>query len=566
VTTASLLEVRDLRIAFGRHEAAREVVRGISFSVAPGETLAIVGESGSGKTTTALSIIGLLPRGASCRGTIGFQGRDLLGLPPADLMRLRGQQIAMVFQEPMTSLNPVLSIGRQLTEGTIAHGRATGPEARRLALAMLKRVGMTDPEMRLGQYPHELSGGMRQRVMIAMAMAMRPALLIADEPTTALDVTIQAQILDLMRAMTAESGTSLVLITHDMGVVAEMADRVLVMRDGEVVEEAAATALFARPSRPYTRALLAAVPTLAGAGATAAPAASSQPILAAEAVSKTFWTSRLFAARRGTRALDDVSLTVMPGESVALVGESGSGKSTLGRAIARLTDIDSGAIRIDGEELSRLAGPALRRARAKVQLIFQDPYASLDPRFTVARTVAEPIIVHGLAGRRAAMDRVEGLLARVGLDAQSAHRYPHEFSGGQRQRIAIARALASEPRIVIADEPTSSLDVSIQAQVLDLLAELRQDRGISLLFISHDLAVVRRIANRVAVMRAGRILELGPTDAVLGAPRHAYTKALISAVPLPDPARRRRPRADFPTVDDPAGSLVEAAPGHWVLP
>jgi ABC-type glutathione transport system ATPase component len=562
---APLLDVRNLRVAFGFGDAARDVVRGISFSLVRGETLAIVGESGSGKTATALSIIGLLPKGAACRGSVRFAGSELLDLPAADLRHLRGERIAMVFQEPMTSLNPVLSIGQQMTEGPIAHGRATATEARALAVAMLGRVGIADPEARLRQYPHELSGGMRQRVMIATAMAMRPALLIADEPTTALDVTVQAQILDLMRALTAETGTTLILITHDMGVVAEMADRVLVMRDGEVVEEAIATALFAAPTRPYTRALLAAVPKIeGGAVPTALKPDRSPPILVAEAVSKTFWTGGLFARRRGTCALDDVSLSVRPGESVALVGESGSGKSTFGRAIARLVDIDSGAIRIDGQELNGLSGRALKRARAKIQLIFQDPYASLDPRFTVARTVVEPIIIHGLAHRREAMDRVDALLMRVGLDASTASRYPHEFSGGQRQRIAIARALAAEPRIVVADEPTSSLDVSIQAQVLDLLAELREDKGISLLFISHDLAVVRRIANRVAVMRAGRILELGPTKAVLEQPRHLYTQALISAVPLPDPTRRRRPRIDLAAGNCPAGSLVEVAEGHWI--
>jgi ABC-type glutathione transport system ATPase component len=452
-----------------------------------------------------------------------------------------------------------------MTEGPIAHGRASPTEARALAVAMLKRVGIGDAEARLRQYPHELSGGMRQRVMIAAAMAMQPALLIADEPTTALDVTVQAQILDLLRELISETGTSLLLITHDMGVVAEMADRVLVMRNGEVVEAAAATTLFATPARPYTKALLAAVPKIEGGVVSAIPKpGSSRPILIAEAVTKTFRAGGLFGARPGTRALDHVSLTVMPGEAVALVGESGSGKSTFGRAVARLVDIDGGAIRIDGQEVGRLAGRALKRVRSKIQLIFQDPYASLDPRFTVARTIAEPIIIHGLANRRGAMNRADDLLTRVGLDASTGARYPHEFSGGQRQRIAIARALAAEPRIVIADEPTSSLDVSIQAQVLDLLAELRAEKGIALLFISHDLAVVRRIANRIAVMRAGRIVELGPTQAVLEQPRHLYTRALISAVPLPDPTRRQRKRIALPAVDGPARSLVEVAEGHWV--
>jgi ABC-type glutathione transport system ATPase component len=569
--TEALLAVRDLRVAFGfgRHE--REVVHGLSFTVGVGETFAVVGESGSGKSVTALSIMGLLPRGQArvTAGTIGFDGADLLTLPQDRLRRVRGQRIGMVFQEPTTSLNPVLSIGRQLTEGVVAHGRAGAAEARDMALAMLERVGIDEPARRLRQYPHEFSGGMRQRVMIAMALIMKPALLIADEPTTALDVTIQAQILDLMRALTAETGTSLILITHDMGVVAEMADRVLVMRDGRAVETDDASALFAAPKRAYTRALLDAVPRIdvmprndGGGEAAARTAAPAETVLSARGVVKTFDAHRGQAAM--TRALDGVSLTVGRGEVVALVGESGSGKSTLGRAVARLVDIDRGEVEVDGENLTRLSGRALRRARAKIQMVFQDPYASLDPRFTIGRTVAEPIIIHRRGVRAAAAARAMALLARVGLDAGMAGRYPHEFSGGQRQRVAIARALAAEPRVIIADEPTSALDVSIQAQILDLLAELRDERGIGILFISHDLAVVRRISSRVVVMRAGRVLESGPTDIVLAAPAHAYTRALLSAVPVPDPARRGRPRNAAPQGDEPAGPLAEIAPGHWV--
>ena len=569
MNAATILDVRDLVIQFGSGREVHEVVHCISFSVARGEILAIVGESGSGKTVTALSIMGLLQKGNGrvTAGTVRFEGRDLITLPPDDLRRLRGVRIAMVFQEPMTSLNPVLSIGRQMTEGLLAHSDTTTDEARALAVRMLERVGLSDAVRRLGQYPHELSGGMRRRVMIAMAMVMKPSLLIVDEPTTALDLTIQAQILDLMRALIAETGTSLILITHDMGVVAEMADRVLVMRDGRVIEEADAATLFNAPRKSYTKALLAAVPTIEGGPVPAARrnGDAEQPILVADNVTKTFGiAARLFAASNQTRALNRVSLAVMPGETVALVGESGSGKSTLGRAMARLLDIDRGAIRIEGEDLARLSGRALRQTRSKVQMIFQDPYASLDPRFTVGSTVAEPIIIHGLARRREAMERAVGLLQRVGLDGRMAHRYPHEFSGGQRQRVAIARALAAAPKIIIADEPTSSLDVSIQAQVLDLLAEIREDRGISLLFISHDLAVVHRISHRVAVMRAGRILELGPTNAVLRTPRHVYTKALLSAVPLPDPAKRGRARLEIPPGGYPAGALVEVATGHWV--
>ncbi len=563
--TGPLLAVRDLHVAFGAGRHLHEVVHGLSFTVGVGETFAIVGESGSGKSVTALSIMGLLPRGHGriTAGTISLDGTDLAHVSAEQLRRIRGERIGMIFQEPMTSLNPVLSIGRQMTEGVIAHKRAGPAEARDLALTMLERVGIDAPARRLRQYPHEFSGGMRQRVMIAMALIMKPALLIADEPTTALDVTIQAQILDLMRVLTAETGTSLILITHDMGVVAEMADRVLVMRHGRAVEDAGVGPLFAAPERPYTRALLAAVPRIEGDGrpaeAAAPPAAA---VLSARRISKTFDAHRGHGGK--TMALDDISLTVGHGEVVGLVGESGSGKSTLGRAVARLLDVDRGEVEIDGEDLTRLSGRALRMARAKVQMVFQDPYASLDPRFTIGRTVAEPIIIHKRGNRSAAMDRAMALLARVGLDAAMGHRYPHEFSGGQRQRVAIARALAAEPRIIIADEPTSALDVSIQAQVLDLLSELRAERGIGMLFISHDLAVVRRISSRVIVMRAGRVLESGPTETVLSAPAHVYTRALLSAVPLPDPARRGRPRIAVPMGSYPAGPLVEIAPNHWV--
>lgn len=566
MTADPTLDVDGLHVTIGAGGGALEVVRGVSFAVSPGEILAIVGESGSGKTITALSIMGLLPKNAATRGSIVFEGDELLALPSDDLRRLRGDRLAMVFQEPMTSLNPVLTIGRQLTEGLLAHGRAEPAGAREQVLAMMERVAIDNPIRRLGQYPHELSGGMRQRVMIAMAMMMKPALLIADEPTTALDVTVQAQILDLIRSLVTESGTSLVLITHDMGVVAEVSDRVLVMRDGDVVEEADTVSLFATPHHVYTRSLLDAVPRIDGAAAPVGRRAiERQPTLVVDNVSKTFRGTMGFFSRPGkTRAIDRVSLAVMPGEAVALVGESGSGKSTLGRAITRLVDIDEGHIRVVGEDWAQLSASALRKARPKAQMIFQDPYASLDPRFTAGRSIAEPILIHSPSTRNEAVDQAAALLRRVGLDADMADRYPHEFSGGQRQRIAIARALAAEPKIIIADEPTSSLDVSIQAQILDLLMSLQNERELSLLFISHDFAVVRRIANRVAVMRAGRILEVGATDVVLEAPQHAYTKALLSSVALPDPSRRGRPRIRVSDGAYPAGPLVEVADGHWV--
>jgi peptide/nickel transport system ATP-binding protein len=403
--------------------------------------------------------------------------------------------------------------------------------------------------------------------MIAMAMIMKPALLIADEPTTALDVTIQAQILDLMRDLTAETGTSLILITHDMGVVAETADRVLVMKDGHVVEEARVGELFRAPRNAYTQRLLAAVPRIDDAGVHPGQsvAQSKEPILRIDGVSKTFargsWLKKQVAE---TRALNEVNLDIMPGETVALVGESGSGKSTLGRAVARLVDVDQGAIIVAGEDMTRIVGRQLRIRRAKVQMIFQDPYASLDPRFTVGRTVAEPILIHRLAGHTEAKERAASLLQRVGLTAGIFSRFPHELSGGQRQRVAIARALSVQPSIIIADEPTSSLDVSVQAQVLDLLAGLREEYGLTMLFITHDLAVVRKIASRVAVMRTGRILETAPTDAIFGDPRHIYTKSLISAAPVPDPERRGRKRLTAIAGSYPVGPLVQVGRDHWI--
>jgi len=566
MTDSPVLQVDDLRVAFGAGPQSREVVRGISLAVGRGETLAVVGESGSGKSVTALAIMGLLPRGGRVTGgSVRLEGRSLRDLPPGAIRRLRGDRMAMIFQEPMTSLNPVLSIARQMTEGPLAHGRIDARAARDQAAAMLARVGIADPEGCLRQYPHELSGGMRQRVMIAAAMMTEPALLIADEPTTALDVTVQAQILDLLRSLTRETGTALVLVTHDMGVVAEMADSVLVMRHGAAVERAEVSRLFAAPREPYTQALLAAVPTLDGpASGPPREATAAEPILVASGISKTFGARGLFSRRAATRALDDVSLSIGAGEIVAVVGESGSGKTTLGRAMACLTDVDAGTIAFDGESLTGLSGAALRRRRAGIQTVFQDPYASLDPRFTIGRTIAEPMRVHGFASRGDAGERAGDLLERVQLDRRMAQRYPHELSGGQRQRVAIARALAARPRVIVADEPTSALDVSVQAQILALLARLRAEDGLSFLFISHDLAVVRRMADRVAVMRAGRILELGPAEAVLREPAHPYTRALLAAVPVPDPRRRDRPRVRLAPGAYPSGPLVETAAAHWV--
>jgi ABC-type glutathione transport system ATPase component len=556
----TLLSVRNLRVAFG----AREVVHGLSFDLARGERLAVVGESGSGKSATALALMGLLGRGGAAGGQALLQGLDILTLPPAERLRLRGARLGMVFQEPMTALNPVLTIGEQMTEALVAHGRCGRGEAGRRAATMLDRVGVADAARRLSQYPHEFSGGMRQRVMIAAAMLLRPDVLIADEPTTALDVTVQAQILDLMTALCAEAGAGLILITHDMGVVAETADRVVVMRHGAAVESGPVGTIFAAPRADYTRALLAAVPRLDGPSVAPAPPVAGPPALALTGVRKTFGARGLFGSGTRTVALDDVSLTVARGEVLALVGESGSGKSTLGRIATRLETPDAGQIIVGGVDFGALSGAALRRARRRVQMVFQDPYASLDPRATVGASVAEPMIVHGLARGAAARAAAAALLRRVGLDGDAADRTPDAFSGGQRQRIAIARALAAEPEVIVADEPTSALDVSIQAQVLALLDGLRRERGLGMLFITHDLAVVRRIADRVAVMRRGRIVEMGPASAVLDGARHPYTRALIAAAPVPDPARRDRPRPTPPQDGAPAGPLAEAAPGWWV--
>ena len=564
--TAPLLEVADLSVAFG----PSEVVRGLSFTVRPGETVALVGESGSGKSVTCLAVMGLLPK-ADARITGGravFAGRDLLRLPDRDLRAIRGDRIGMVFQEPMTSLNPVVTIGLQLTEALTTHRGLGRRAARQRAAEMLELVGLDAPERRLAQYPHELSGGMRQRVMLAMAMLLEPALLIADEPTTALDVTVQAQILALMRDLQRRFGTSLLLVSHDMGVVAGMADRVLVLRHGRLVESGESAALFAEPKAPYTRELLAAVPRIDTPSPARPVPPVPTPILRLDGVAKRFGQGRRWWPGRGhaVRAVDGVALSIGIGETLALVGESGSGKSTLGRLVARLEEPDAGRIEVAGQDITRARGASLRRARRAVQMVFQDPYASLDPRFTIGATLTEPMTIHGLAQGRDAGDRAAALLRRVGLPPEALRRYPHQFSGGQRQRIAIARAIAAEPRLIVADEPTSALDVSVQAQVLSLLEDLQAELGLSFLFISHDLAVVRRVSHRIAVMRAGRILELAPADRLFAQPLHPYTRALLAAVPVPDPAVARRQRPVLPAATEPypTGPLAEAAPGHWV--
>ena len=574
MTQAPLLSVRDLTIAFGKGAFRNLAVQNLSYDLMPGETLAIVGESGSGKSVSSMALLGLLPpRSATIEGGSAlFEGKDLLHLPEGEIRGIRGDRITMIFQEPMTSLTPVLRIGLQLTEALVEHKDMSKAQAEARAKEMLELVGLDDPERRLKQFPHELSGGMRQRVMIAMAMAADPAILIADEPTTALDVTVQAQILDLMRDLKTRFGTSIILITHDMGVVAEMADRVVVMNKGRKVEEGPVAEIFSAPREAYTKKLLDAVPRLGAFAAAAAPrTVVAQPkqvsgrLVHTSGMNKTFRESGLFASKStGTAAMQDVGFDLDAGETLALVGESGSGKSTTGRAVLRLLELDSGVIEVDGTDMRKLGTNAMRKARREMQMIFQDPFASLNPRISAGRLVAEPMVIHGLSSGKEMEDRVEQLFLRVGLESDHIRRYPHEFSGGQRQRLSIARALSVNPKLIVADEPTSALDVSVQAQVLDLMLELQQSLGLAYLFISHDMAVVEEMAHRVAVMRRGRIVEIGPRQAVLNDPRHPYTRALLAAVPVPDPGRTR---GALPVIDAatlPMGALAEVAPQHQV--
>ena len=561
-TRTPLLSVEDLSVSFGPADRPSAAVQDLSFDLFPGETLAIVGESGSGKSVTALSILRLIERegGRLDKGRIAFRLDDasvvdLAASSEAQLQRIRGNSISMIFQEPMTSLNPVLTIGDQICETLIHHKRLSPSQALREARDLLDRVRLSDPDRRLSQYPHELSGGMRQRVMIAMALACSPRLLIADEPTTALDVTIQAGILDLVRELQQTSGTAVVFITHDMGVVAEIADRVVVMRHGKMIETAETGALFHQPRADYTRELLNAVPKL-GSGAPVYAAPRSEPGeegqrheagRAAETVLEVSNLVTRFPIRKGmlkrlvarVHAVEDVSFTLRAGETLGLVGESGSGKSTIGRSVLKLVEPESGRILFAGKDLMPLSRRHMRPMRRDLQMIFQDPYASLNPRMSVAELVTEPLIIHTALNSRDRRDMAVELLARVRLPAASIDRYPHQFSGGQRQRICIARALSSKPRIIVADEAVSALDVSVQAEVIDLMQELQREDGIAYLFISHDIAVIEKMSHRVAVLDQGRIVEIGATDDVLQRPRHDYTRQLLDAVPVADPNRRR---------------------------
>ncbi|VWC52634.1 dipeptide ABC transporter ATP-binding protein [Burkholderia lata] len=612
-----VVAVDDLSVTFRREGATFDAVRNVSFHVDRGETLAIVGESGSGKSVTSLALMRLVEHGggAITNGRIAFRRRggaivDLARASGATMRGIRGADIAMIFQEPMTSLNPVFTVGDQISEAIALHQSKSMSEARAETLRLLELVRIPEARRVFARYPHQLSGGMRQRVMIAMALSCRPSLLIADEPTTALDVTIQAQILQLVRGLQDEMNMGVIFITHDMGVVAEVADRVLVMYRGEKVEEGESDRIFAAPEHRYTRALLAAVPKLGSMqgtdapekfpllkveGASAAdPAASQAPAPAAnddaqppvdQSASPILRVSDLvtrFPVKSGVfgrvsqyvHAVERVSFELRAGETLALVGESGCGKSTTGRSLLRLVESQSGSIEFDGRDISAMKGADLQALRRNIQFIFQDPFASLNPRLTVGFSIMEPLLVHGVASGREAQARVDWLLDKVGLPPEAARRYPHEFSGGQRQRIAIARALALNPKVVIADESVSALDVSVQAQIVNLMLDLQRELGVAYLFISHDMAVVERISHRVAVMYLGQIVEIGPRRAVFEAPQHPYTKKLMSAVPVADPARRHAPRQlaadEIPSPiravgDEPVvAPLVAVGPDHYV--
>ena len=577
-----LIEVEDLRVYFPLEDKTVKAVDGVSWHINKGETLAVVGESGSGKSVTAMSLMRLTDNmgGKIPTGKINFRRNDgeiidIVQQPLETMRELRGNEVSMIFQEPMTSLNPVFTIGFQISEAIILHQGKTEAEAEDMALDMLRLVRIPEPEKQMKQYPHQLSGGMRQRVMIAMALSCRPSLLIADEPTTALDVTIQAQILDLIKMLQKEIGMSVMFITHDMGVVAEMADRVVVMLRGEKVEEGPAQQIFESPQHPYTIALLDAVPRLGsmtgrpnpekfanidirraegddiktgGSTEVGAPVetstvrADAAPLLEVKGLTTRFDISAgLFGRVTGrVHAVEDVSFSLQPGETLALVGESGCGKSTTGRSIIKLVEPTRGSVVFEGQELMGLSATQMRPMRRDMQMIFQDPFASLNPRISAGSAIAEPMQVHGISSAGSEMnDRVAGLLDRVGLLPEHAARYPHEFSGGQRQRLCIARALGLNPKLIIADEAVSALDVSIQAQVVNLMMELQEEFGLSYLFISHDMAVVERVSHRVAVMYLGEIVEIGPRQAGFENPQHAYTKKLMSAVPIADPSRRR---------------------------
>ncbi|WP_175219664.1 dipeptide ABC transporter ATP-binding protein [Achromobacter deleyi] len=606
-----VVQVNDLTVRFKTPERTVEAVRNVSFHVDRGETLAIVGESGSGKSVTSLALMRLVEYGGGkiVNGGMLLRRRsgdvlDLVNAPDSTLQRVRGADVAMIFQEPMTSLNPSFTAGNQIAEALQLHQGLDAAAARAETLRMLERVRIPEARAILDRYPHQLSGGMRQRVMIAMALSCKPQLLIADEPTTALDVTIQAQILQLIRQLQEEMDMGVIFITHDMGVVAEVADRVLVMYRGDKVEEGGSDEVFARPQHAYTRALLSAVPRLGAMHGTDEPAPfpllkveeaahkplpDQAPVAAASTVRREngpvlkvrdLTTSFditggiLGRVQKRVHAVEKVSFDLYPGETLSLVGESGCGKTTTGRSLLQLVKSQGGSIEFDGQNIGALRGSAMQTLRRHIQFIFQDPFASLDPRMTVGYSIMEPLLIHNVARGREAQERVRWLMDKCGLAPEMIDRYPHEFSGGQRQRICIARALALNPKVVIADESVSALDVSIQAQIVNLLLDLQRELGVSFLFISHDMAVVERVSHRVAVMYLGQIVEIGPRRAIFENPQHPYTKKLMAAVPIADPQRRHRERSllvdEIPSPmrklgDDPlVEPLVQVGEGHYV--
>ncbi|MGE8676269.1 MULTISPECIES: dipeptide ABC transporter ATP-binding protein [Achromobacter] len=609
-----VVQVSDLTVRFKTPDRTVEAVRNVSFHVDRGETLAIVGESGSGKSVTSLALMRLVEYGGGkiVNGDMFLRRRngevlDLAHAPDTTLQRVRGADVAMIFQEPMTSLNPSFTAGNQIAEALQLHQGLDAAAARAETLRMLERVRIPEARAILDRYPHQLSGGMRQRVMIAMALSCKPQLLIADEPTTALDVTIQAQILQLIRQLQEEMDMGVIFITHDMGVVAEVADRVLVMYRGDKVEEGGSDEIFARPQHAYTRALLSAVPRLGAMHGTDEPAPfpllkveeaahvadpaalvdapvaapstvrrENGPVLKVRDLTTSFDITGgiLGRVQKRVHAVEKVSFDLYPGETLSLVGESGCGKTTTGRSLLQLVKSKSGTIEFDGKNIGALRGSAMQTLRQHIQFIFQDPFASLDPRMTVGYSIMEPLLIHNVARGKAAQDRVRWLMDKCGLLPEMIDRYPHEFSGGQRQRICIARALALNPKVVIADESVSALDVSIQAQIVNLLLDLQRELGVSFLFISHDMAVVERVSHRVAVMYLGQIVEIGPRRAIFENPQHPYTKKLMAAVPIADPQRRHRERSllvdEIPSPmrklgDDPlVEPLVAVGEGHFV--
>jgi oligopeptide/dipeptide ABC transporter ATP-binding protein len=592
--TESVLEITDLKVSFDTPDGVVEAVKGVSFNIAKGECLGIVGESGSGKSQTFLSAFGLTSDNATVTGSVKFQGREVLGLSRKELDSFRGRHVAFVFQDPLTALTPHLSVEAQMTEVLAHHFQVKGEEAKRRAVEWLERVRIPEAERRLRQYPHELSGGMRQRVMIAMAMMCEPALLVADEPTTALDATVQAQVLDLIEDLRRDTNAAVALITHDMGVIARMAQRVAVMRRGEVVETGSVEDIFSAPTANYTRMLLSSVPRIdAERPEQLPPPQEGPPILEVDDVRVHFPVKvegGLLGKTKQLRAVDGVSFSLRAGETLGIVGESGCGKSTLARAILQLLPRTKGNVTFLSRNLLPSEQETIRKARQDLQIVFQDPLASLDPRMTLGSSIAEPLLAfEPLLTREQREERVRDMMIQVGLDPELINRYPHELSGGQNQRVGVARAMILKPKLVVCDEAVSALDVSIQAQILKLLIDLQREYKMGMLFISHDLAVVREISHNVLVLYLGRAVEYGPADTILRDPRHPYTRALLAAAPTPDPvAARNRPKVrlvgDLPSPLDSRASLrflkskviddaeatqyrpqwLQVAPGHFV--